>query len=506
MSVPNESQIFHCSGPVLLNSVTRTPNDAEQLSWAVDQLRSDGRVKAIVCHCVAEVYPRRCVETRCRAGQGNGLDPQLLDFFHVPNEDGPLLLPRIFQNTLFQLVDHRTPPPHLALQWTRDDRQITQRSGSPRAAGASRGGGRRSAGPAYPAISETPARWSRTRLVEEDSQGQRPTYSATGHHHSDPHIQPIFLTTPHRLPLAAKTVVCCVPSRLFLPLNETLSRFNGSEMEVEFHDVWDRHHPAQQAAPRCPYPAHQHPSWQHHRHPNDQHLIQYCSTLLGTWKEEGQEGVGMRAGDQTNPYTLLLEKPQLLHLELPLSTEVDRREPVQPRKMVQDDTRHIPPHSLMLPAILTINLLFWALPHAVQKPLWAQWDRVMRELSPGWLRTTLLCGHLVVNKLGVYHVQRISAKLLETGTSLSLHPLLQKGSLRDVVIFTIGGCPGLLWNVAPTLGGILLSRNLPVYINVVLFLFAGICVVMLKEELRGTSGPGGVEKEESRLCSDVQRS
>ncbi|KAH6885121.1 hypothetical protein BKA70DRAFT_1445347 [Coprinopsis sp. MPI-PUGE-AT-0042] len=175
-------------------------------------------------------------------------NPPFIDSVHVPNEDGPLLLPRIFQNTLFQLVDHRTPPPHLALQWTRDDSQITQRSGSPRAAGASRGGGRRSAEPAYPAISETPARWSRARPVEEDSQGQRPTYGATGHHHSDPHIQPTPLTTPHRLPLAAKTLVCCVLYRLSLPLNKTLWRLKGSEMEVELDDIRDHRHPEEQAA------------------------------------------------------------------------------------------------------------------------------------------------------------------------------------------------------------------------------------------------------------------
>ncbi|KAH6885120.1 hypothetical protein BKA70DRAFT_1124156, partial [Coprinopsis sp. MPI-PUGE-AT-0042] len=45
----------------------------------------------------------------------------------------------------------------------------------------------------------------------------------------------------------------------------------------------------------------------------------------------------------------------------------------------------------------------------------------------------------------------------------------------------------------PILAGIFLTtdRTLPVSTSVIVFLFAAICLVMLKEELRGKSGPGG---------------
>ncbi|KAH6871586.1 major facilitator superfamily domain-containing protein [Coprinopsis sp. MPI-PUGE-AT-0042] len=233
---------------------------------------------------------------------------------------------------------------------------------------------------------------------------------------------------------------------------------------------------------------------------------------------------------------------------------------------------------------------FWALPHAVRRPLWAWWDRVMSVLSPEWLRTTLLVWGVWWSMSLAYTMFNVFLpKLLETGTTLepelsSASPKALEDSLWDVVIFTIGGCPGAIlgayliesrlgrrWSlagstlitafscmvfamvtspwairastvgislsatamwavlygwtpeifatsvrgsacgiasalsriggmIAPILGGILLmmSRTLPVYTSVVVFLFAAVCVVMLKEEPRGTSGPGGVDKEGSR--------
>ncbi|KAH6885128.1 hypothetical protein BKA70DRAFT_1410683 [Coprinopsis sp. MPI-PUGE-AT-0042] len=188
MSVSNESQISHCSGPVLLNSVTGTPNEyASHLSWAVDQLRSDGRVKAIVCHCVAGVSPRRRVETRCEAGQENGLDLQLLDDVQVPSKNGPVQPTRILQDPSFELVDDRTPG-HLVFEWAGDSSPIGRCSGSP-SGGTSQGGSPGSGN--LRTLLSAKRRLAGLGLVEEDSQSQPPPYTATSAIAlSDPDLQP----------------------------------------------------------------------------------------------------------------------------------------------------------------------------------------------------------------------------------------------------------------------------------------------------------------------------
>ncbi|KAH6871577.1 hypothetical protein BKA70DRAFT_1241736 [Coprinopsis sp. MPI-PUGE-AT-0042] len=93
---------------------------------------------------------------------------------------------------------------------------------------------------------------------------------------------------------------------------------------------------------------------------------------------------------------------------------------------------------------------FWALPHAVRKPLWAWWDRVMSVLSPKWFRTTLLVwGACWSMSLAYTMFNAFLPKLLETRTTLepelsSASPKRLEDSLWDVVIFTIGGCPGAI--------------------------------------------------------------
>ncbi|KAG5638739.1 hypothetical protein H0H81_010549 [Sphagnurus paluster] len=91
-----------------------------------------------------------------------------------------------------------------------------------------------------------------------------------------------------------------------------------------------------------------------------------------------------------------------------------------------------------------------ALPRGMRKPLWAWWDRVMMVLSPEWLRTTLLMWvvwfsmSLSFTMFNVY-----LPKLLETGSASRNSVVAAEGktledSLWDVVIFTIGGCPGAI--------------------------------------------------------------
>lgn len=107
------------------------------------------------------------------------------------------------------------------------------------------------------------------------------------------------------------------------------------------------------------------------------------------------------------------------------------------------------------------------LPRWIRKPLWAWLDRVSMVLSPEWIKTTLLvwmvwfamslgafryCSDLTRQWLTCF--SGISAytmfnvflpKLLETGPRDGIEtPKTLEASLWDVVIFTIGGCPGAI--------------------------------------------------------------
>ncbi|KAH7924538.1 MFS general substrate transporter [Leucogyrophana mollusca] len=84
------------------------------------------------------------------------------------------------------------------------------------------------------------------------------------------------------------------------------------------------------------------------------------------------------------------------------------------------------------------------LPRWVRRPLLAWLDRVGMVLAPEWLKTTVLVWavwsfmSLAYTMFNVY-----LPKLLETGsTDGSVKPL--EDSLWDVVIFTLGGCPGAI--------------------------------------------------------------
>ncbi|PPQ80443.1 hypothetical protein CVT25_001770 [Psilocybe cyanescens] len=97
-----------------------------------------------------------------------------------------------------------------------------------------------------------------------------------------------------------------------------------------------------------------------------------------------------------------------------------------------------------------------SLPRWLRRPLWAWWDHVRMVLAPEWLRTTILvwtawCAmSLAFTMFNVY-----LPKLLETrpGNNTGISQTLEE-SLWDVMIFTIGGCPGAL------LGAFLIESSL----------------------------------------------
>ncbi|KAF8869192.1 major facilitator superfamily domain-containing protein, partial [Gymnopilus junonius] len=83
-------------------------------------------------------------------------------------------------------------------------------------------------------------------------------------------------------------------------------------------------------------------------------------------------------------------------------------------------------------------------PRWVRRPLRAWWDRVLMVLAPEWLRTTVLVWSAWFSMSLAYTMFNVYLpKLLETRSDAGVPQTLEE-SLWDVMIFTIGGCPGAL--------------------------------------------------------------
>lgn len=85
------------------------------------------------------------------------------------------------------------------------------------------------------------------------------------------------------------------------------------------------------------------------------------------------------------------------------------------------------------------------LPRWVRRPLLAWLDRVGMVLAPEWFRTTILMwGVWFFMSLAYTMFNVYLPKLLETGSSDDTSTKSLEDSLWDVLIFTMGGCPGAI--------------------------------------------------------------
>jgi hypothetical protein len=99
---------------------------------------------------------------------------------------------------------------------------------------------------------------------------------------------------------------------------------------------------------------------------------------------------------------------------------------------------------------------YWALPRRIRRPVRAWLSRYAMVLEPEWRRTTLLVWvtwwgiMLAFTMFNVYLPKLLETRRLETFAKTSS---LER-SLWDVVIFTIGGCPGAVvrFNSLPWIG------------------------------------------------------
>ncbi|KAG6898420.1 hypothetical protein C0992_004131 [Termitomyces sp. T32_za158] len=372
---------------------------------------------------------------------------------------------------------------------------------------------------------------------------------------------------------------------------QMISRFNGSDLTLELEDVQDQHHPTPLHAPitlAVPIPR-----------PNGKNIESRprptSTTIFSATDVEGNHYLGSGSPPETDRPALVTQynstdatppmldgysfaTPAEVHIPAfsgPMNFpdisqnggDTDSKppspaiSPTSPRPTPRPPRRGVSPGNRRSRRISSVyeKRLCECLPQPVRKPLWAWWDRVMMVLSPEWLRTTSLvwaawCAMSLETTSGSEDVTVSETKSLEE-------------SLWDVVIFTVGGCPGAIlgawliesrlgrrWSlagstfitaffcvvfvgvesswavrastvgislsatamwavlygwtpeifgtkvrgtacgiasalsriggmIAPMLGGMLLmiNRSVPVYTSVIIFMFAGFCVLLIRE-------------------------
>ncbi|KAG6919261.1 hypothetical protein DXG01_008057 [Tephrocybe rancida] len=379
---------------------------------------------------------------------------------------------------------------------------------------------------------------------------------------------------------------------------QLISRFNGSEMSLEIGDVQDQHQPVVVAEPESLAAPISRPNKS-----NDIRPRATSTTIFSATDIDGEASSHDSSPTPTTPPagatrpTLITQynSTDATHTVLDghtFATPAEEHAPVFPgpttlptqNQYAEDADRKpaSPPPSptLARPRPRRASLarrgstrrvssvyeksICESLPRWLRRPLWAWWDRVMMVLSPEWLRTTLLVWAVWCAMSLAYTMFNVYLpKLLESGAGAVVIAAEAKSleeSLWDVVIFTIGGCPGAIlgayliesplgrrWSlagstfltaffcvvfviansswaamwavlygwtpeifgtkvrgtacgiasalsriggmIAPLLGGALLviDRSIPVYTSVVVFVFAGFCVLLLRENA-GDSG------------------
>ncbi|KAF8644666.1 hypothetical protein AX16_008326 [Volvariella volvacea WC 439] len=89
-------------------------------------------------------------------------------------------------------------------------------------------------------------------------------------------------------------------------------------------------------------------------------------------------------------------------------------------------------------------------PKWIRKPMKAWWERVLMVLSPEWFRTTILVWavwfamSLAYTMFNVFLPKLLETRPVSSGEVNVAVPKSLEASLWEVVIFTIGGCPGAI--------------------------------------------------------------
>lgn len=286
---------------------------------------------------------------------------------------------------------------------------------------------------------------------------------------------------------------------------QKISQFNGSELSLDLHDVIDR--PCVVGTPPIDCDLNAGGSNAEVQHP-DPISHKQRSGLRVLFDAEQDEGRGSIDANERDPFVAPEERtrtsgsvsPERVHYDstgssnTPLQghsfvTPVSENQPVPwatPADRSSSDAEepeHKPSRTNSrgtAPRLSTScsrrsslhevkNRVCWALPRWLRRPLWAWLDRISLVLGPEWIRTTLLvwamwCFMSLGEKMFfvrcVLHRSLRSdrcftaytmfnvflPKMLEmrSGNASDAVPATLESTMWNIVIFTIGGCPGAI--------------------------------------------------------------
>ncbi|KAH9933165.1 MFS general substrate transporter [Epithele typhae] len=234
---------------------------------------------------------------------------------------------------------------------------------------------------------------------------------------------------------------------------QMISKFNGSELELDLDDIEDTVVHAQPEQSTLASPLHSPPGALKAVETRDDEALRDATPVSGaTYSSTGSPDVALDSHSFGTPLPQPLPPPAFV------ST---------PTGLAPPALFHLPPRSPLSRRQSTASTyiesktgpICKALPSWMRRPLLAWIDRVAMVLAPEWLRTTVLvwtawCGmSLAYTMFNVF-----LPKLLETrGSSNSpdATPKSLEDSLWDVVIYSLGGCPGAIlgaWLIDSRLG------------------------------------------------------
>ncbi|PPQ73324.1 hypothetical protein CVT26_015347 [Gymnopilus dilepis] len=229
---------------------------------------------------------------------------------------------------------------------------------------------------------------------------------------------------------------------------QLISKFNGSDLSIELDDVRDHLSPVEmdpeaQKAVQRPVPR------------------MRATSRTGLMEDRPPSPPNMTNGDEPSrgspSYDSTGETPQRNSRdfvtpveESPPATIESVKEPLIGSSSTEDDDREATARRRLSTASRRSSMYEQKarrlLPRWVRRPLRAWWDRVLMVLAPEWLRTTILVWSAWFSMSLAYTMFNVYLpKLLETrpGANTGV-PQTLEDSLWDVMIFTIGGCPGAL--------------------------------------------------------------
>ncbi|KAF9525470.1 major facilitator superfamily domain-containing protein [Crepidotus variabilis] len=258
---------------------------------------------------------------------------------------------------------------------------------------------------------------------------------------------------------------------------QMISKFNGSNLSIELEDVRDHHHPSElptteteTTSPRRLTPNRStsttifDASVIEDRPPGPSRPSSSESGLATAYAATGETDHGLEAH--------MFGTPVIEHAHYPSITgsREDDDDSKGLRKSSHVGTpsveRHLmssrdtPPTPRRLSTMSRRSSIYEekvrkVLPRWLRRPLEAWWSRVMMVLSPEWLKITVVVWFVWCALSLAYTMFNVYLpKLLETRQQIDNKPQSLEESLWDVVIFTIGGCPGAL------LGAFLIESNL----------------------------------------------